>query len=462
MKQANLIERTKNKRIELLYEQCPSSATGSLLASLLVLVIFYWETRNSSYLIWFAITAGVSISRIILGKNFLKLSPKEELYQKWCNYYLISVVFVGAAWSSLIFIDLSLLTVNFKTLTFLVIVFICFGAISNYSYVLSIFYAALTTLTIVFVSGLLIIQGENFIFFIALFAGLFPALIITSRRFNANLIDSLTKQIEVEKLLKQLESSHEQLEEKISERTVDLIEAKEIAENANRAKTDFLANVTHELRTPMHAILSFSSLGSKKTRTASIEKIESYFEKINKSGHRLLEFVNALLNMSKMESGQFNFNPEKNSINEVLEDCLQELATQIDEKNIAVSVAMTKISSNFYFDSSSIHQVFTNLLSNAIKFSPKNGKVIITLTQINNNQRVTIKDQGVGLPDEELDQIFDQFIQSSYTRTGAGGTGLGLSICKQIISVHQGLIWAENCSDSGACFHFELPMDKSY
>ncbi len=255
-----------------------------------------------------------------------------------------------------------------------------------------------------------------------------------------------------------LQNSNTQLEEKIFKRTKDLVKAKETAESANRAKSEFLANVTHELRTPMHAILSFSSLGNKKTRNSSIEKIEGYFQKINQSGNRLLEFVNDLLDLSKMESGQYNFNPEQNNVNETLQESLLGLNTQIDEKNIKISILSKKLFPDNVFDSSAVHQVFTNLLSNAIKFSPENGIITITLEQINNIQRITIKDQGVGLPDNELDQIFGKFIQSSFTRTGAGGTGLGLSICKQIASLHKGSIWAENCDESGACFYFELPV----
>ena len=134
---------------------------------------------------------------------------------------------------------------------------------------------------------------------------------------------------------------------------------------------------------------------------------------------------------------------------------------------IEKSIGPTKV----ICDVHKIGQVIRNLLSNAIKFTPKNKKIVVSTEfgdlpigprQLDNNRVpaliVTIADQGVGLPDDELDTIFDKFIQSSKTKNGAGGTGLGLAICREIMNTHNGEIWAENNKDGGSSFSFGLPI----
>ncbi len=254
-----------------------------------------------------------------------------------------------------------------------------------------------------------------------------------------------------------LHDNNIKLEERITKRTADLVKAKEAAEDANRAKSEFLANVTHELRTPMHSILSFSSLGQKKKDSASSEKIGNYFKRINQSGQRLLDFVNDLLDLSKMEAGRTDFAPRLNNLKETLKHCLSQFDTLLLEKRIEVNVCNKQAIPLCYFDQISISQVLTNLISNAIKFSPEDSNINISLKYDKEFLYFEISDKGPGIPETEIEHIFEKFIQSSKTRTGAGGTGLGLSICKQAILQHNGLIWAENEVSSGACFHFKIP-----
>ena len=100
------------------------------------------------------------------------------------------------------------------------------------------------------------------------------------------------------------------------------------------------------------------------------------------------------------------------------------------------------------------------MLSNAVKFSNEKGKIKVAIGERNDSFMVSIKDEGIGVPEEELESVFDKFVQSSKTKTGAGGTGLGLSICKEILAVHHGRIWAENNPSGGAIFAFEIPLKR--
>ena len=238
----------------------------------------------------------------------------------------------------------------------------------------------------------------------------------------------------------------------------DLENKKQIAELANEAKSQFLANITHELRTPLHGILSFAGFGIKKHQDAKPEKILHFFKMIEESGKTLLVLVNDLLDSAKLESGKMTFNFDSSDIKKDVDHVISELTTMLSDKNITVNNHKPDFDVVVVHDTEKIKQVVRNLLGNAIKFTPENEAIDIT-TAINNDKiRVSIKDRGIGIPENELESVFDKFVQSSKTGANFGGTGLGLSICKDIINAHNGCIWAENTTDGGAKFIFEVPV----
>jgi signal transduction histidine kinase len=245
---------------------------------------------------------------------------------------------------------------------------------------------------------------------------------------------------------------------KIKEQEKELIDAKLLAEQANAAKSEFLANMSHELRTPMHGILSFARFGIKNIETAPKEKIHKYFSNIELSGKRLLHLLNDLLDLSKFEAGKMVIEPNENNLVSIFDICYAEQEQRIKDLSLNLKVKKSSEEIIGYFDEVTITQVINNLLSNAVKFSPKGGEIEVSLKETETNLLFTIKDQGAGVPEGELEKIFDAFIQSSHTKTGAGGTGLGLSICKKIITQHKGKIWAENNPDSGSTFTFLIPQ----
>ena len=263
-----------------------------------------------------------------------------------------------------------------------------------------------------------------------------------------------------------LQNANERLRNEINERKQiekELLIAKGEAEAANQFKSEFLANMSHELRTPLHSILSFASFGIKKYTTAKPEKLLDYFSRIKQSGKTLLELLNDLLDLSKLESGKTTFVFEPTDLAILVKSVINELEPLLSERSLSIRHKAHKFDGQVMLDADKIKQVLRNLLDNAIKFSPEGGIIDVAIFLLENSVKVSVSDQGPGIPQNELKTVFDKFVQSSKTKTGAGGTGLGLAICQEIIVAHRGRIWAENRPEGGVILSFEIPVSmKTY
>lgn len=261
------------------------------------------------------------------------------------------------------------------------------------------------------------------------------------------------------------------------EKTLEaLTKAKNLADQASLAKSEFLANMSHELRTPMHGILSFCEMGIEKCADAPRDKLLRYFSRIQESGDRLLNLLNNLLDLSKHEAGKLQYNMKHGNLLEVIEVAIQESDSLISQKSLHLSLVKPGIPLTAYFDFDKMLQVTRNILNNAIKFSAEATTITILFAagHLPSGNRttdqedlpalsVTVKDQGLGIPEDELESIFDKFAQSSKTRSEHGGTGLGLSITREIIKAHSGTISASNNTDQrGASIIFTIPCQKPH
>lgn len=225
--------------------------------------------------------------------------------------------------------------------------------------------------------------------------------------------------------------------------------------------------MSHELRTPMHAVLSYASLGKEKLLkgTGAPEKLLKYFSRIHNSGQRLLDLINELLDLAKLEAGKMVFTMEEYNLQALIDAVVSDYQPLLNEKGLSLEMN-TKNSTKGQFDPGKIEQVIRNFLSNAIKFSPKQTTITIcvtlnTLTDSDGDQPAflfSVRDQGPGIPPQDHEHVFEQFAQSSQTSSEISGTGLGLAICKEIILAHSGKIWVENHPEQGAIFSFLIPQ----
>lgn len=259
------------------------------------------------------------------------------------------------------------------------------------------------------------------------------------------------------------------LERKVKGRTQDLEYnnlklnlAKEEAERANEAKSLFLSKVTHELRTPMHHIIGYSQIGAK-FHEVEPKKVHNAFTNIINSSNTMMAFIDDLLDLSEMDAGRMKYTFSENDISMLFQEKLTGFSSQIEKKNIAIVIEESDVSTVTCCDLLRISQVIHNLLANAIELTPRNRSIRVFFESAGAPSKkqllVSVADEGPGIPEDELDNIFNKFAQSSIT-ISTGGTGIGLAICREIVTAHQGKIWAENQPEGGAVFRFKLPYKQ--
>lgn len=235
-------------------------------------------------------------------------------------------------------------------------------------------------------------------------------------------------------------------------------QARDAAEEASRTKTEFLANISHELRTPLQSILGFSELGM--ARSGGQERLHAMFSDIHGSGQRMLALVNDLLDASKLDAvGALELRAQ--DLREPVGAVMRELAPLTAKRQLTLAAELPE-PMPASVDPLRFQQAVRNVLANAIKFAPQGGTIELRGQRRSDGAlHLCVADRGPGIPVDELERIFDPFVQSSTTKDGSGGTGLGLPISRRIVEMHGGQLYAANREGGGAEFHLILPATDS-
>jgi signal transduction histidine kinase len=245
--------------------------------------------------------------------------------------------------------------------------------------------------------------------------------------------------------------------EEVQARTRDLAKTVEDLEIASQHKNQFVANMSHELRTPLAAILGYAELIQEGFYEPQGPKSLDALTRICSNGKHLLGLINTVLDIAKIESGQFTLNMTEYAIESVVETVRAATESLAENKKITLTTSVDKSLPIGLGDEQRLTQVLLNLVGNAIKFTDA-GEVSIAAAARNGHFAVSVTDTGPGIPLDQQDRIFDQFHQVDSSLTKAkGGTGLGLAIAKQIVEMHGGRIWVESTLGKGSTFQMELP-----
>lgn len=241
----------------------------------------------------------------------------------------------------------------------------------------------------------------------------------------------------------------------------DMLRAKIAAENANRTKSEFLANISHELRTPLNSIIGFSDILLDGIAGKIDDKQSRYINNISQSGKHLLNIINEILDISKIESGKMKLHKEKVPLVEVYEELYYTIKHLADKKNIHIKIPLDSDGSCVFADKAKLKQILYNLVTNAIKFTENGGNITIDTNTKDEFVHVSVIDTGIGIDQEGLKKLFTPFMQldSSEARKYEG-TGLGLALSKELVGLHGGTIWAESEPGKGSIFTFTLPVCK--
>jgi signal transduction histidine kinase len=229
-------------------------------------------------------------------------------------------------------------------------------------------------------------------------------------------------------------------------------------EIANRHKSEFLANMSHELRTPLNAILGYTELIVDNIYGDVPDKIQEVLERVEKNGRHLLNLINDVLDLSKIEAGRLTLSLNEYSMQDIIHTVFTSVEAMAAEKNLDLKVKIPGVLKIGKGDQQRIAQVILNLLGNAIKFTEE-GKIVVEATVSNESFLVSVSDTGPGLSETDQKKIFEEFRQADASSTRVkGGTGLGLSISKKIVEMHGGRIWVDSSLGKGSTFSFTLPI----
>ena len=453
--------RIKQLQFDLIYRSSPYSILAAMFAALTQFIVLNLSYDSQLLDIWIVGSLAIYLTGYLLLRFFAKQKAKYRAdYDTAGKFLLVMVTMMGLSWGIAGLVLVPLVDTQAQLVITIVTVAVVTEAAStlSYRYKIAIFFIVLVMaplMTGIYISnGLATVTpviGNFLLSFYVVF-------------LIKNVMDTYRN---VEQMLEgEVQSMHRERELRIKS---------DEANQVSHAKSEFLANMSHEMRTPMHAILGFSDLGANQSESISREKLQGYFLRINESGQRLLNLLNALIELSNLEAGRMHFDISKNDMRSTIDSVVAQLRPMLDERSIKIDIVSKVDVTTAHYDNEKLMQVIKNLVSNAVKFSPPDRVISIIIEgarlpsvtpDVAQEDKpalsVSVTDQGTGIAENELESIFDKLAQSSKKATRTGDAGLGLSICKEIIQHHSGIIEARNNETVGATFTFTIPVEDKH
>ncbi len=406
-----------------------AALTIPLLAIIIALASLYWAAPHEP-VIWLTVLLGARWNLTRLAQRFVNAPRAGIDVAQWQKKLIAAETLYGLAWAGFALVGFHPADHSAHVFIFAALIVVLTLRLMFAATVMPIVYAGTVPMTI----GLIVrfvAQHEPFYWALAAMAvGIHIYFIFLAKGLNATVSAMLEFRAEKDALIAQLEES-----KSISD------EARRRAEANNLAKSRFLANISHELRTPLNAILGFSEVTMTEMMGPVGNKVyKDYAEHIHSSGKHLLQVINDILDLSRIEAGKHELRPEQIKLAAVVADCHRLLKLRAESKQLKIIEDFQPDLPALWADEKSLRQIALNLLSNALKFTPPGGSVTLRVARSpDGGQLLSIRDTGPGIPKEELPRVMQAFGQGSLAYHSAeGGTGLGLPIVKSLVEMHGG------------------------
>ncbi|KLN60052.1 hypothetical protein WH96_14600 [Kiloniella spongiae] len=268
--------------------------------------------------------------------------------------------------------------------------------------------------------------------------------------------------LEVRMLHKQIKEQNAQLEERVQKRTQELMHSRDAAETANKAKTTFLANMSHELRTPLNGIIGFSEIMEAQLfGDLGNDRYLEYASDIKKAGQHLQDIIGNVLDISRIESGNYEYHFSTVNIPDILYTCISMLKHRAEKQKISIDVNFSQTATNITADKTLLRQTVLNLLSNSVKYTPANGQITVTTEQDLDSTTICITDTGKGISKEDMGKVLEPFGQSRENAEIAHeGVGLGLFLAKSYTELQDGELILQSELGEGTSVSLKFPTPQ--
>ncbi|WP_333793377.1 sensor histidine kinase [Hyphomicrobium sp.] len=406
------------------------------LAAIFALASMFWAPWAESSL-WLGLVIASKVLLLDICRRFVAQSRPDEDFRPWRRRFILAELFSGLAWAGFALVGFSTQQETAHQAIFSSHVFIFASLIvllavrmTFTSTVMSLLYVGTIPMTIA-VSARLVMLGEPFYYALATMAvGVHIYFIFLAKGLQQTTLQMLAFRAQKDILIAELDE-----ERLLSD------EARRRAEAGSKAKSRFLATMSHELRTPLNAIMGFSEvMKDEMFGQHTVPTYREYASDIYDSGRHLLELINEILDLSRIEAGRYELVEERAHLGDLAQDCRRLLALRANSKGLQVQVSVEPDLPQVWIDVRAMRQICLNLLSNALKFTPKGGTVTLTVAPTpEGGQCLTVRDTGPGIPADEIPKVMQAFGQGSLAHeTAEGGTGLGLPIVRSLVELHGG------------------------
>ena len=429
-----------------------------VLAFIFSLASMFWAPPHQA-MIWLIVVVAAKICLLEVCRHFKSQDPETIDLRIWTRRLIIAEAICGVSWAGFAMIGVGINVTGdqgyiFSSHVFLFASLIVVLAIrmTFASTILPLLYVGTIPMTLAVVTRLVLQEDFFYVAMASLAVGVHIYFIFLAKGLHTTAVSMLNFRLQKDLLIAELAES-----KSISD------EARRRAEDANVAKSRFLATMSHELRTPLNAVLGFSEvmkaeiLGPLENKT-----YKEYAENIHTSGAHLLNLINEILDLSRIEAGKYELNEKTILLSDIIDDSVGLLKLRAETKGVRLNTRCDVNLPQLWADERAIRQICLNLLSNAIKFTPRGGEIeLVAATTDKGGQLLSVSDTGPGIPEDEIPKVLESFGQGSLAhQTAEGGTGLGLSIVQSLIGLHEGNFDLQSELRKGTCATVYFPSGR--